>query len=321
MKRVLLVGGGGFVGGYLISHLRSCGRYDVAITHNGPVLEASSEVDHHELDLLDPTQIARVLEKVQPDLIVHLAAQSSVALSWEKPALTVEVNVKGTVNLLEAIRATPLSPRLLLVGSGEEYGAVDEDENPITEKQAPHPGNIYAATKVCQNMLGTIYAAGYGMDIIMVRAFNHVGPRQTEQFVVADFCRQVALIEQGLREPIIYVGNLAARRDFTDVRDVVRAYTLLLENGTSGELYNVGSGHAIGIGELLDMILAQAKCPITVKIDESRFRPIDVPLVEADISKLVGATGWDRQYELTVTIEETLNYWREKTQEDILAEQ
>ncbi len=318
MKRVLLIGGGGFVGGHLISHLQSCGIYDVAATHNGRLLHAYPDIEYYELDLLNPAQMISVLEATRPDYIVHLAAQSSVARSWEQPTLTVEVNIAGTVNLLEAIRATQRFPRLLLVGSGEEYGAVKEDENPLTEEQSPHPGNIYAATKVCQNMFGAIYAAAYEMDIVMVRAFNHVGPHQTEQFVVADFCRQVALIEQGLREPVIYVGNLASRRDFTDVRDVVRAYALLLEKGTAGELYNVGSGNAISIEELLHMILDQARCPITVRIDAERFRPVDVPLIEADISKLVSATGWTRQYTLASTIRETLDYWRENVRETLV---
>lgn len=310
MKRILLVGGGGFVGGYLVRYLQSIGGYDISITHRGELPDGIDQVSRYDLDLLEPGQIAEVLEAARPDYLVHLAAQSSVALSWQKPALTVDVNVKGVINLLEAVRISSFNPRILLVGSGEEYGAVEEADNPIDEDHASHPGNIYAATKVAQEMIGSIYAKAYDMPILMVRAFNHIGPEQLPVFVVADFCKQAAEIERGLREPIIYVGNLAARRDFTDVRDVVRAYTMLLEKGESGEMYNVGSGHAIAIREILDMILAQARCPIDVRIDETRFRPIDVPLIEADISKLVATTGWGREHDIAETIVETLDYWR-----------
>ena len=308
MKRILLVGGGGFVGGHLVGHLQSLGGYDISITHNGPMPQGLGGVAKYGLDLLDPAQIAQVLQTSRPDCLVHLAAQSSVALSWEKPALTIDVNVKGTANLLEAVRASGADPRILLVGSGEEYGAVAEVDNPISEDHAARPGNPYAATKVAQELLGK--------HVMSVRAFNHVGPGQLPLFVVADFCKQVAEIEAGRREPVISVGNLSARRDFTDVRDVVRAYALLLERGGAGELYNVGSGHAVAIQDVLDMILARARCGIEVRIDEARFRPVDVPVVEADVSKLRAATGWRPEIPLERTVSETLDWWRGRTVAD-----
>lgn len=310
MKRVLLVGGGGFVGGHLVDHLQDIGGYDVSLTHNGPLPEGMEDIAKYELDLLDSDGIARVLDSAHPDYLVHLAAQSSVALSWKDPALTVDVNVKGAANLLEGVRTSGLDPRILLVGSGEEYGAVAKEDNPISEAHPSHPGNPYAATKVAQEMLGEVYARAYGMHIMSVRAFNHIGPGQLPVFVVADFCRQVAEIEAGLREPVMYVGNLAAKRDFTDVRDVVRAYRMLLEYGEPGELYNVGSGCAVSIQSILDMILSMAVCDIEVRVDRSRFRPVDIPIIEADISKLSAATGWKPETSLVDTVSETLDWWR-----------
>ena len=203
-------------------------------------------------------------------------------------------------------------PRILLIGSGEEYGHLKADEVPVKEETLLRPGNIYAATKSCQNMLGKIYAQAYGMQVVMVRAFNHIGPNQSPVFVVADFCRQVAEIEQGKREPVIHVGNLSARRDFTDVRDVVRAYALLAEQGVAGETYNVGSGQARAIDEILHMILQESEVPIEVKVDPERLRPVDVPVIEADITKLQKLTGWKPEIALTQTIRETLDYWREQ---------
>ena len=221
-----------------------------------------------------------------------------------------DVNVKGSLNVLDAVRELDYRPRILLIGSGEEYGHVRPTEVPIQEDNVLRPGNIYAATKACQNMIGSIYARAYNMDIMMVRAFNHVGPNQAPIFVVADFCKQVAEIEKGLREPMMRVGNLSAKRDFSDVRDVVRAYALLLEHGKSGESYNVGSGKAVEIQHILDLILANAKVPVTVEVDRERLRPVDVPIIEADVKKLVDCTGWKREIPLEQTIKETLEYWR-----------
>ena len=267
-------------------------------------------IEIRDLNILEPERIKELLEEVRPDYIFHLAAQSSVGLSWKNPGLTVDVNIKGSLNVLDAIRDLDYQPRVLLIGSGEEYGYVKPEEVPIPEDNVLRPGNVYAATKACQNMLGKIYSQAYGMDVMMVRAFNHVGPSQAPLFVVADFCKQAAEIEKGLRDPVIHVGNLSARRDFSDVRDVVRAYTLLMEHGAAGETYNVGSGKAIAIREILDMILAQAKVPIEVQVDQARLRPVDVPVIEADVSKLEACTGWKREIPLEQTIGETLEYWR-----------
>ena len=211
---------------------------------------------------------------------------------------------------MDAVRDLFYKPRLLLIGSGEEYGHIKPEETPISEDNALRPGNIYAATKACQNMIGSIYSKAYDMDLMMVRAFNHIGPGQASLFVVSDFCRQVAEIEKGIREPVIKVGNLAAKRDFTDVRDVVRAYVKLVQVGEAGETYNVGSGNAQEIRQILNKVVAMSDREIRVETDPNKIRPVDVPIIEADITKLNTLTGWKPVIPVDQTIRETLNYWR-----------
>lgn len=312
MKKALIIGAAGFVGNYLIDHIQNDCIWSIVVTKMPQEKIEKPGVEVRDLNILEPESIVQLLQEVRPDYIIHLAAQSSVAVSWKNPGLTVDVNVKGSLNVLDAVRKLDYKPRVLLIGSGEEYGHVKPNEVPIQEDNVLRPGNIYAATKACQNMIGSIYARAYGMDIMMVRAFNHVGPNQAPMFVVADFCKQVAEIEKGLREPVMKVGNLSAKRDFSDVRDVVRAYTLLLEHGTAGESYNVGSGKAVEIQAILDLILANATVPVTVEVDKERLRPVDVPIIEADVTKLVECTGWKREILLEQTIRETLEYWRKQ---------
>lgn len=311
MKKALIIGAAGFVGSYLIDHIQKHCIWSIVVTKMPQERLTLQGADVCDLDIMDPAAITELLEEKRPDYIFHLAAQSSVAVSWKNPGLTVDVNIKGSLNVLDAVRKLDYKPRVLLIGSGEEYGHLRQDEVPVGEDNVLRPGNIYAATKACQNMLGAIYARAYGMDVLMVRAFNHVGPNQSPIFVVADFCRQAAEIELGMREPVIRVGNLSARRDFSDVRDVVRAYAALMEKGKAGETYNVGAGKAVEIRRILDMILSLAKKEIRVETDPARMRPVDVPVIEADIRKLQACTGWRTEIPLEKTIEETLNYWRE----------
>lgn len=311
MKKALIIGAAGFVGSYLIDHIQKHCIWSIVVTKMPQERLTLQGADVCDLDIMNPAAITELLEEKRPDYIFHLAAQSSVAVSWKNPGLTVDVNIKGSLNVLDAVRKLDYKPRVLLIGSGEEYGHLRQDEVPVGEENVLRPGNIYAATKACQNMLGAIYARAYGMDVLMVRAFNHVGPNQSPVFVVADFCRQAAEIELGMREPVIRVGNLSARRDFSDVRDVVRAYAALMEKGKAGETYNVGAGKAVEIRRILDMILSLAKKEIRVETDPARMRPVDVPVIEADIRKLQACTGWRTEIPLEKTIEETLNYWRE----------
>lgn len=309
--KALIVGAAGFVGSYLIQHLTTTYDWEIHATKLPNENLSVSDIHVHDLNILNIDEIRELFTKLKPDYIFHLAAQSSVALSWNNPQITVDINIKGTLNILDTIRSLDgYSPRILLIGSGEEYGYILPDETPVNERVTPRPGNIYAATKACQNMLGNIYYRAYGMQLIMVRAFNHIGPNQTSVFVASDFCKQVAEIEAGKKKPILHVGNLSAKRDFTDVRDVVRAYGLLIQHGKAGETYNIGSGHAISIQELLNIILSLSTAKILVSTDPARLRPSDIPVIEADITKLQDSINWHPEISLKQTLLETLNYWR-----------
>lgn len=310
MQKGLIIGAAGFVGSYLIKELYAgCGMQVFATKLPHEQLEVEGTAVYN-LDILNKEDIVKLLFEIRPDFIFHLAAQSSVGVAWKNPCLTVDVNIKGAINVMDAVRELYYKPRVLLIGSGEEYGHIRPGETPIKEENLLRPGNIYAATKACQNMIGSIYAKAYDMQLMMVRAFNHVGPGQAPIFVVSDFCKQVAEIEKGLREPVMRVGNLAAKRDFTDVRDVVKAYAKLVQMGEAGETYNVGRGHAIAIEELLQLIVSKSSARIKVEIDPAKIRPVDVPIIEADITRLHELTGWEPQIPLEQTIQETLDYWR-----------
>lgn len=310
--KALIIGGAGFVGKYLINELADK-EYQVSATCLPNETISSSKCSVYNLDILDRNAVLELLDLVQPDVIFHLAAQSSVALSWKMPQLTADINIKGTINILEAVReAQRKDMRLLLIGSGEEYGFIRQDACPISEEEPLNPGNIYAATKACQGMIGSIYERAYKMDIIMVRAFNHSGPEQLPMFVISDFCRQIAAIEKGEIPPEMMVGNLSAMRDFTDVRDVVRAYRLLGEKGKKGETYNIGRGKAVAIQNILDTALSMAECSIKVNRDPSRMRASDIPLIEPDVSKIYRDTGWKAEISMEQTIGDTLEYWRNK---------
>ncbi len=310
--KALIIGAGGFVGSYLINCLRHEFHMEVHATKLNGTTFSHPSARIYDLDILDREAVRKLLDKIRPDYIFHLAAQSSVSAAWKDPMLTIDVNIKGSVNVMDAVRELPYKPRILIIGSGEEYGHIRGGQTPISEETMLRPGNLYAATKACQNMIGSIYAKAYGMEIILVRAFNHVGPGQAPIFVVSDFCKQTAEIEMGLREPLIRVGNLSARRDFTDVRDVVRAYGLLSLKGTAGETYNVGSGTAIKIRQILDLIVGMSSAKIGVEVDPAKIRPVDVPVIEADIIKITKATGWKPVISIEQTIKETLDYWRKR---------
>ena len=310
-KKVLITGANGFVGKYLIEKLlkENCEVY-------GTVLDGDLYIDSRmiffHLDLIDAIETRKIIEKIKPDVIFHLASQSSVKMSWDKPQLTFNVNVIGTINLLESIRLSNPTAKIILIGSSEEYGSVFKENFSPLEETKCFPENIYAITKSTQNYLGNMYHKAYGMNIIMTRSFNHVGPGQSPQFVISDFCKQVAEIELRNTNPIINVGNLNSYRDFLDVRDVVDAYYELSLNGKFGETYNIGSGNSYKIEDLLKMIISMSKCEIEVKIDEKKFRPIDIPKTCADITKILYDTNWSPKYEIKDTINNTLEYWREK---------
>lgn len=310
MKKALIIGAGGFVGSYLIDCLHEEFNMEVYATKLQGTEFSHPFAAVRDLDIMSKEDIVELLYDVRPDYIFHLAAQSSVSVAWKNPMLTIDVNIKGSVNVMEAVRELFYKPRILVIGSGEEYGHIKAGDTPISEDTILRPGNIYAATKACQNMIGSIYAQAYDMEMMLVRAFNHVGPGQAPLFVVSDFCKQVAEIELGLKEPVICVGNLSAKRDFTDVRDVVRAYAMLIQKGVAGETYNVGSGKAMEIRKILDLIVGMSSAKISVEVDPNKIRPVDVPIIEADISKIHDVTGWKPEISIEQTIRETLDYWR-----------
>lgn len=306
----LIVGGAGFVGNYLVDAIKEELRCNVCVTKSKHHRVFCEDVKFRDLDVLDKDAMETLIEEEKPDYIFHLAAQSSIYQSWQKPAETVNVNVMGSLHLLNAVRQSGRNPVVIMVGSGEEYGLTALKACPISEEHMLLPQNIYAATKACQNMMASVYHAAYGTRVIMVRAFNHVGPGQSDRFVISDFCHQVARIEKGISASVIRTGNLEAKRDFTDVRDVVRAYTKLAQFGYPGETYNVGSGHAVEIRKVLEMILQKAKTEIVVEQDPAKVRPIEAPIIKADIRKIYAATGWQPHRTLSMILDDMLDYWR-----------
>ena len=308
--KALIIGASGFVGPYLTEAVKRDLKCDVVATGHSSECAPFPGCETRKLDIMDNAAVFSLLQDEHPYYIFHLAAQSSVSRSWKDPAFTVNVNIKGALSVLGAVRALEYKPKVLMVGSGEEYGHIKPEDIPIKEGQFLRPGNIYAATKAGQNMMSSVYANAYGMHLVMTRSFNHMGPGQSPVFVVSDFCRQAVRIEKGLQEPVIYVGNLDAKRDFTDVRDMVSAYTALIQFGVPGETYNVGTGKAVPIKEILTRIIEKSSADIKVEVDEKKLRPVDIPVIEPDISKLYKATGWKPVIELDRTLENMLEYYR-----------
>jgi GDP-4-dehydro-6-deoxy-D-mannose reductase len=311
--RALVIGGDGFVGRHLLRELVSSGFevYASTIDTNSSVLELPT--DHvYLLDLGSPSQIQQVLKSCQPEWIVNLAGQSSVGLSWKDPANTVELNVVGSVNLLEAMRILGLDAKILLIGSSEEYGPVLPREVPISESHQLKPANPYAISKAVQEEFARLYFQVHGLKVFMARSFNHIGAGQNLGFVVPDFCNQIVRIEREDSETALHVGNIDAMRDFTDVRDVVRAYVTILRLGQTGLAYNVGSGKAVRIGNLLEMLISYSTKKIEVKVDNEKYRPLDVPIISANIDRIRSDTGWSPTIPLEQSLKDTLQYWRNR---------
>jgi GDP-4-dehydro-6-deoxy-D-mannose reductase len=247
---------------------------------------------------------------VRPDWIFHLAAQSFVPTSWNAPTESLTTNVLAQVNLFEAVRHIGLKCRIQIACSSEEYGMVYPDEVPIKETNPLRPLSPYAVSKVAQDMLGYQYWMSWKVDCVRTRGFNHEGPRRGPVFVASDFAKQIADIEKGRKEPVLHVGNLEAKRDFTDVRDMVKAYWLALEKCEPGEAYNICRGQAWKISELLDLLLGMTKSKIEVREDPARLRPSDVPILLGDNSKFVKATGWQPTIPFEQTLRDMLEHWR-----------
>jgi GDP-4-dehydro-6-deoxy-D-mannose reductase len=266
----------------------------------------------HECELKDPYGVLRLLQDVRPARIFHLASQSNVAASWTSPRETLVNNMTAQLNLLEAARQLDDPDlRIHVAGSSEEYGLVREDELPVHETNPLRPLSPYGVSKVTQDTLAYQYHQSYGLHIVRTRAFNHTGPRRSDFFVTSSFARQIVEIEMGLREPVIHVGNLEARRDFSDIRDVVRAYALALETCDPGEVYNIGSGTSYSVKQVLKLLLGMSHLLIRVKEDPARIRPSDVPVMVCDNTKFRNRTGWEPRIPFRQTLSDLLDHWRE----------
>jgi GDP-4-dehydro-6-deoxy-D-mannose reductase len=311
--RALVTGAGGFVGHHLIRHLLKQGDEVTAVVrHAGERLAAdivAANVRLERADLVMPDAIGRVIAAVEPDHIYHLAALSSVAESFAEPLRVLDNNAATVVNLLDAVRQAAPAARVLLVSSAEVYGR-PRNGSPIDEGAELQPESPYAVSKATQDLLGYQYWVAYGLHVIRVRPFNHIGPGQGDQFVASSFARQVAEIEAGIQRPEILVGNLSAKRDFTDVRDIVRAYRLAVEAGEDGAVYNLGSGRAVAIQEILDRLTALSRVPLEVATDPSRLRPVDAPLMVCNAGRFQNRTGWTPGIPLATTLQDLLDDWR-----------
>jgi GDP-4-dehydro-6-deoxy-D-mannose reductase len=315
---VLVTGAGGFVGGHLVAYLRAtrpdAELFGVVLPHGGLTWGPAAGLTVVEADLNDPVATAGLVETVRPERIVHLAGQSSPQHSWLDPGGTLRTNVMGIVHLLDAARRQGLKPAVLVVGSAEEYGPAPAAELPLREAGPLRPSSPYAVSKTAQAALAALYGPAGDMRVVVTRTFHHTGPGRGEAFAESSFARQIAEIEAGQRAPVIKVGNLEAVRDFADVRDVVRAYWLLVERAEAG-VYNVCSGRGRRIRELLDILLAASRQPVEVRVDPERLRPSDVPVQVGDPARLVAATGWQPEIPLETTLADLLDDWRARTRE------
>jgi GDP-4-dehydro-6-deoxy-D-mannose reductase len=315
--RVLITGVTGFVGSHLADYLVARGDVEVFGVHRwrsrmDNIEHLRDRITLVEGDLRDAGGVRRILEAVRPDRIFHLAAQSYVPASWTSPSETITTNVTCQLNLFEAIRDAGLATRIHVAGSSEEYGLVHKGELPIREENPLRPLSPYAVSKVTQDFLAYQYWMSHRLHTIRTRGFNHTGPRRGHVFVTSNFARQIAEAEKGLREPVVSVGNLDAIRDFTDVRDMVRAYWLVLERGEPGEVYNICSGRAYTIRNVLEILLSLAQTKIEVRQDPDRLRPSDVEVLIGDCSRFQRLCGWKATIPLEVTLKDLLEHWRQK---------
>lgn len=317
-KTALITGITGFVGSHLAELLLNEGYEVVGTTRprspTDNVEHLLDKVKVVDAELLDPHSMDSLLKETKPHFIFHLAAQSFVKSSWNSPATTMEINVVGSVHLFEAVRRMGTDPVVQIAGSSEEYGLVKKGEIPVTEENPLRPLSPYAVSKVAMDYLGYQYHESYGMKIIRTRGFNHTGPRRGDVFAESTFAKQIALIEKGKQEPVIRVGNLDVERDYTDVRDMVRAYYLAVQKCEPGEVYNIASGKAWKISDVLNMLLSMSskKDKIEIKEDPERMRPSDVPILLGDATKFRKKTDWKPEIPFEKTLEDLINYWRER---------
>lgn len=323
MKTILVTGVGGFVG----SHMADLLLQDSTIQIAG-IIHPSYEVQHlkedpritiFREDIQHEKKLKSLVEKIAPDTIYHLAGMAHVHESWKNRREFFYTNFIGALNLVEACRDLKQFPKILFIGSAECYGNVPESEQPIFESRPFSPLSPYAVSKTAQEVLGIQYAKSEKLPIYLSRSFNHTGPRQKETFVCPAFAKQIVMAELGRSEPILKVGNLSAKRDFSDVRDVVKAYQLILEKGIPGEPYNVCSGNAISIEQMLEILLSYSKIKISIEVDPEKFRPVDMPLLLGSPEKLARDTSWKPAYNVHQTLQDLLDYWRYKLKAQLVS--
>ncbi len=295
--RTLVTGASGFVGRHLVEHLRACGDDVVGVDR------AAGGVD-----ITDASAVATLMERVRPQVVYHLAGWADVGGSWHHPVEAFRANAEGTLNVLSAATATGVE-RVLAVSSADVYGIVTPEELPLTEDSPLRPASPYAASKVAADYLGLQAWLGRHLPVLRVRAYNHLGPGQTDRFVAPALASRIARAEIDSGE-VITVGDLSARRDFTDVRDVVRAYRLLVEHGEPGEVYNVCSGVDLAVQDLADQLVAMARVPLRLEVDQSLLRPVELPVLRGSHDRLTAATGWTPEIPMSQTLADLLEDWR-----------
>jgi GDP-4-dehydro-6-deoxy-D-mannose reductase len=314
-ERALITGITGFVGSHLAEYLL---KKNIEVYGTVRWRSKTENIDHIKnkiklisADMRDGHSLQNVVKEVEPNYVFHLAAQSFVPMSWKAPSDTMQTNAIGTIHLFEAIRKSKVEPKIQVAGSSEEYGMVYPNEVPIKETNPLRPLSPYGVSKVAEDKLSYQYFKSYGLKTVVTRAFNHTGPRRGDVFATSNFSKQVVEIEKGLREPIMYVGNLNAQRDFTDVRDVVKAYWLSLQKCKFGEAYNICSEKTMRIQEVLDIVLSMSKVKnIEVKKDPERMRPSDVEILLGDCTKFKEQTGWKTTIPFEQTMKDLLEWWR-----------
>jgi len=311
--RVLVTGAGGFVGNHLLKELTDRGHEVYAGTLSENIaIDTCVQV---KFNIMNSEQVEATLIHIKPEGIIHLAAQSMVKYAWDHPLDTFKVNTVGTIVLLEAVKTYLPLTKVVCVGSSEEYGLSALNGKPLTEEHPCLPQNPYATSKLAAGLIAMQMAKKDRLRVIHVRPFNHFGPGQRTGFVVSDFASQIARIEQGLKGYVLKVGDLSARRDFTDVRDVVKAYALLLENEVEYGIYNVCSGAPRSAKEILDALVEMAKVPIRTQLDDSKYRPSEVPLFMGSAYKIERAVSWRPEREFRDSLRETLEWWRQASRD------
>jgi GDP-4-dehydro-6-deoxy-D-mannose reductase len=316
---ILITGATGFSGSFLLEHYAAAGWTVVGTCLGTPEYapdESLTDVSLVAVDLRDSEAVSGLVSRVRPDVLVHLAAQSSVSVSWQRPMQTLTDNATMQYAVLEAVLTSGTQTRVITVGSGDEYGSVREDENPVSEERELLPSSPYGLSKVAQDLMARQYWEVHGLDIVRTRPFQQAGPRRADKFVAGSFARQVSEIALGVREPIIHVGNIDLERDFVDVRDVARAYSSLVEHGTPGAVYNIATGESNTLRDMLTLMIEHSGISPDIREDPSRKRLHEAPKLIGDASKLRAATGWEPLISFEQSVIDTLSYWRDRVEQE-----